>query len=243
MKFSWSIHSKDVAAVQAVVSQFRESRMVRIRLKANFRKTQPRMTRAKVWKMMMDCLLTTQQKSSYEGAVARLNRSRPYKLAYRKVLDSRSPSDYCTKILSEFGGIRWVNVIGQEVADNLETLESGLWPDLLGRLNQLRGNTDRDSEREVADFIHDQLKGFGPKQSRNLIQHLGLSRYEIPIDSRVTKWLNQFGFPVKLNASALGDRGYYHFILDGIQALCAKAGVYPCVFDAAVFASFESPTD
>lgn len=43
---------------------------------------------------------------------------------------------------------------------------------------------------EAANFIQDRFKGFVPKQSRNLFQTTGLSRYETPIDSRITKWLN-----------------------------------------------------
>jgi thermostable 8-oxoguanine DNA glycosylase len=95
------------------------------------------------------------------------------------------------------------------------------------------------TERNAAEFIDENLKGFGPKQSRNLLQSLGLTRYEIPIDSRITKWLNAFGFPVKLTADALSNREYYNFIGDGFQALCARAEIYPCVLDAAIFSSFD----
>ena len=56
---------------------------------------------------------------------------------------------------------------------------------------------------------------------------------------RLIKWLNDFGFPIHLSASALSDPDYYHFISDGIQALCKKANVYPCIFDAAVFSSYD----
>ena len=85
---------------------------------------------------------------------------------------------------------------------------------------------------------HD-FHGFGPKQARNLLQSLGLTRHEIPIDSRIAKWLNDFGFPVRLSASALGDRHYYAFVMDGVQALCRASEVAPCVLDAAIFASFD----
>jgi len=44
-------------------------------------------------------------------------------------------------------------------------------------------------EREACILLQE-LKGIGPKQSRNLRQALGLLRYEIPIDSRIVKWLN-----------------------------------------------------
>ena len=91
-------------------------------------------------------------------------------------------------------------------------------------------------EREVATYIHETFKGFGPKQSRNLLQELGLTRFEIPIDSRLADWLNEFGFPVELNASVLRSRRRYEIVLDEIQKLCQKANKYPCIFDAAVFA-------
>ena len=72
------------------------------------------------------------------------------------------------------------------------------------------------------------------------LQSLGLTRYEIPIDSRLTDWLNEFGFPVRLTATALGDENYYRFISDGIQVLCERSGVLPCIFDAAVFTAGDS---
>ena len=96
-------------------------------------------------------------------------------------------------------------------------------------------NVADDIEKNVADYI-DTYQGFGPKQSRNFLQALGLTRFEIPIDSRVTEWLNRFGFPVRLSAAALADPHYYEFVSDGIQALCAKCGVFPCILDAAIFA-------
>ena len=37
----------------------------------------------------------------------------------------------------------------------------------------------------------------------------------------------------------LSDKGYYHFVSDGIQELCLKANVYPCILDAAIFSSFD----
>jgi hypothetical protein len=46
-------------------------------------------------------------------------------------------------------------------------------------------------ERIVARVLDEQLRGIGPKQSRNLLQELGLTRYEIPLDSRVAGWLNE----------------------------------------------------
>ena len=107
-------------------------------------------------------------------------------------------------------------------------------------LNDLRRNQTAASDRKAAAFIDDNFEGFGPKQSRNLLQSLGLSRYEIPIDSRITKWLNDFGFPVRLSATGLSDRNYYNFVSSGFQQLCKEAKVLPCVLDAAIFSSFDA---
>jgi thermostable 8-oxoguanine DNA glycosylase len=83
------------------------------------------------------------------------------------------------------------------------------------------------------------LKGFGPKQSRSLLQELGLTRYEIPIDVRITKWLNDFGFPVTLSGDASSDRNYYRFVSEGIRELCKACRIYPCLLDAAIFSSYD----
>ena len=107
------------------------------------------------------------------------------------------------------------------------------------KLEFLNENQSKINERELADYLKLKLKGFGPKQSRNFLQTLGLTKYEIPIDSRIINWLNDFGFPVKLSSALLSENNYYHFVSDGIQELCEKADIYPCVFDAVVFSSFD----
>ena len=93
-------------------------------------------------------------------------------------------------------------------------------------------------EREACSLVQN-LKGIGPKQSRNLWQALGLTRYEIPIDSRIIKWLNKNGFAFILSASGLSDERYYQLVMDGIQTWCLKSDVFPCVLDASIFSSYD----
>jgi thermostable 8-oxoguanine DNA glycosylase len=107
------------------------------------------------------------------------------------------------------------------------------------QLERLRRHEHIAEEREVANFIDDTFWGFGPKQSRNLLQMLGLTRYVIPIDSRVLKWIKDIGFPVPSSSGLLGYRDYFEFIEDALNELCHRAGVYPCILDAAVFGSFD----
>ena len=93
--------------------------------------------------------------------------------------------------------------------------------------------------KKTACLTVQNLKGFGPKQSRNLWQSLGLTRYEIPIDSRIVKWLNYNEFPFTLSASGLSDENYYQFIMDSIQKWCLEADIIPCVLDGAIFSSYD----
>lgn len=88
-------------------------------------------------------------------------------------------------------------------------------------------------EREVAAALARDLPGLGPKQSRNVLQILGLVQYEIPLDSRVGNVLvKKIGFDASVNE--LIKRRYAH-VLDWVQELCARADVPPTLFDAAAF--------
>lgn len=188
---------------------------------------------------MVGCLLTTQQRSGPESNIARFLRFRPFQLSYNICMKQRNVEIYAYNSLTSFGGIRRTNRIANDISVNLSRLENGLWPELISKLRQLKTESSSKLERNIANYIDDNFQGFGPKQSRNLLQWMGLTLYEIPIDSRITKWLNDFGFPVKLNAAGLGDRYYYQFVSDGIQQLCKSSDIYPCIFDAAIFASFD----
>ncbi|MDP3148180.1 MAG: hypothetical protein Q8N83_03525, partial [Ignavibacteria bacterium] len=118
-----------------------------------------------------------------------------------------------------------------------EFLEETNW-ELCSHLGTtLNKEASKQTERIVADSIDQSFKGFGSKQARSFLQTLGFTKYEIPIDSRMMDWLNNFGFPVKLSSIALQDKSFYHFVSDGIQILCESANIYPCVLDAAIASS------
>ena len=59
-----------------------------------------------------------------------------------------------------------------------------------------------EADRRAAEILAKHLAGLRPQQSRNILQVLGLTRHEVPIDSRLTKWLNDFAFPLELSAVA-----------------------------------------
>jgi thermostable 8-oxoguanine DNA glycosylase len=162
----------------------------------------------------------------------------PFPLGYG---DCRGLDDLCAHIqavLQDYR-LRRSTKIAIEGAKNFAILESDRWSRLDATLARLPTDDEPDAERTAADFLAETFHGIGPKQSRNLLQDLGLTRFEIPIDSRIARWLNAFGFPVRINAATLADPNYYAFVSRGVQELCRAAGVLPCVLDAAVFASYD----
>jgi len=153
--------------------------------------------------------------------------------------------EYVARQLATTGGIRRGNVIGRELhANRAVVADASRWREVVRTMAPLvrrRRAVDSGLERTAARFLDATLAGLGPKQARNLLQMLGLTQYEIPVDSRVTKWLADFGFPMPLSAAGLADRHYYEFVLDAFQEICAAADVLPCLMDAAIFASFDRP--
>ena len=188
---------------------------------------------------MLSARLTSAQRSGPGSHVSRFIRTNPFPLALDAVLGADEREAFIAARLRHSGGIRFADKIAVEMIRNLKTLESGGWEPTLAACNRLtKANGSRDLEVGVAGQLMN-FVGFGPKQSRNVLQSLGLTRFEIPIDSRLTDWLNDFGFPVKLTAGALADPNYYAFVSDGINHLCGRADVFPCMFDAAIFAEVD----
>jgi hypothetical protein len=239
MRLIWEVELQDVEQVRSFFQAYEADPLVRERQQRNLAQVKPLLSKESVWEILVACLLTTQQRSGPSSAISRFIEERPFLLNYDDCLSQTDLAAWANRILSGFGGIRRHSIIAGEVSANLADLEKGLWKELMGVLDGLRALDDPAAEREAADFIRAHLKGFGPKQSRNLLQWLGLTRYEIPIDSRISKWLNRFGFPLQLSASALSDPGYYDLVSDGFQQLCKQSDLFPCLLDAAIFVSFD----
>jgi thermostable 8-oxoguanine DNA glycosylase len=239
MKIVWQIEPVDVARVRSFLELHQDDPFVRYRMERNLRQEKPEVSKEEFWKALVSCLLTSQQRSGPGTPVTRFTSTTPFPLNYSLCGAQQDLRSFARNALTSFGGIRFSNRLADHVAENLDLLEHGLWRKTLTALDELRLAQTLESERTAASFVADHFKGFGPKQSRNLLQSLGLTRYEIPIDSRITKWLNDFGFPVKLSAGALSDANYYAFVSEGFQQLCDKSDVFPCVLDAAIFASYD----
>ena len=242
MKLIWEINDSDVDFVKSFVLSRMSNPFVRLRKRRNLEEPRPKVSKSTFWMAMVGCLLTTQQKSGPDTPVKNFLDTTPFPLNYETCSQRQDIEKFARDTLSSIRGIRRSPTIAHQIRINLESLESRLWTEVLELAQQLNTVYNPKAERHAAHVIKESLLGFGPKQSRNLLQWLGVSKYEIPIDSRITKWLNKNLLPFKLNANVLSDNTTYDLISDGIIELCARTEIFPCILDAAVFSSFDGST-
>lgn len=238
MRIFWDINDSDIQKIKNALKN-NDNPFLKKRIKLNVEKKDIVINKDIVIKNLLMCLLTSQQRSGPNSPVGKFLNQIPFPISNKVITESENIELMIKQTLQKNGLTRYINKISSFFSENIDKINKDDWR-ILEKLEYLNQNQSKLAERELADFLNDWLKGFGPKQSRNFLQVLGLTKYEIPIDSRITGWLNEFGFPVSLTSSPLSDKGYYHFISDGIQELCLKAGIYPCEFDAAIFSSYDN---
>ncbi len=237
MTFQWIITLEDEARYREFVSKYETDPWVKVRQERNVRRTSVLISENNVWARVVSCLLTTQQKSGRGSRVDRLIQNEGQLFSFPVCRESESLAELTTTSLRA-AGLRRCDLIAVEVVHAMDVFKNN-WLEFESELNKLNEHSAVETERAAARWIQTKLKGFGPKQSRNLLQWLGLSQHEIPLDSRMIKVLRNLKFPVPLSATALADENYYCFIEDGLQAMLARIAVLPCIFDACAFASFE----
>jgi len=239
MNISWDITDKDIQNIKKVLIE-NENPFLINRRKRNVQRQNIVINEDAVIKTMIACLLTSQQRSGPNSAVGRFLSKEPFHITFESISNVDDDiEDYLKQELKKNDLTRYVNRISRFFASNIKKIRKDNWS-IIKKLESLKYIDSKEEERKIADKLNNDYDGFGPKQARNFLQSLGLTRYEIPIDSRITNWLNTFGFPVSLSSSSLGDKGYYHFVSDGIQELCRQAEIYPCILDAAIFSSFDN---
>ncbi len=229
----------DVAKVKDIVASRSSDWFVLDRQKCNVEGPAPVFDRNEFWYVLLGCLLTTQQRSTQGSPVNVFMDKKPFPLSLEAC--SRDIENLITSELTKFGGIRMAPTIAQRCKKNYDWLHRGGWTAAEAHFTKLAAQRSRapqrehiKTEREAAYFADDSLSGIGPKQSRNLWQWLGLTRYEIPLDGRICKWINE-NLSIRISIPKLADYRYYDSALDYIQSVCERAGVLPCIFDAAAF--------
>lgn len=238
MKISWDISDNDVYKLNKFLKNS-ENPFLERRKEKNVNRQNVEINENVIIKTMLACLLTSQQRSGPNSNVGKFLQKNPFPLLIQIIEQTNNVENLVKRILEENGLTRYINRISKFFAKNIVKIQRENWI-IINELKRLIKLDSKEEERKYADFLAVKFDGFGPKQSRNFLQSLGLTKYEIPIDSRITNWLNNFGFPIKLTSPSLSDKEYYHFVSNGIQELCKKAEIYPCMFDAAIFSSYDN---
>src|SRR3989344_722242 len=246
MKFRWIITKQDIKSLNNFVNIHRKNNFVKNGIERNLSDKIPPFSKSKFWKWMVACLLTTQQRSGPNSKISKFMITDPFPLSYELCQKYKNVEEESHKCLTKFGGIRRTNKISGEIKFNYYWLENGGWGKILEisekliKIRKQKPSSESIKIERVACLLVQDLKGIGPKQSRNLWQSLGLTRFEIPLDSRVIKWLNKNNFPFILSASGLADENYYLLLMNGIQKLCLESRILPCVLDACIFSSYDT---
>lgn len=238
MEIIWSVSNNDMHKVKEVIN-YNQNAFLKIRRERNVNRKNLLINEDTLIRTLLMCLLTSQQRSGPDSLVGQFLRKTPFPVTYKIIQQTESVESFVKEVLVENALTRFINRNSRFFADNIKKFQNDQWA-IIPELKELVKIDSKEEERRVADKLDDELDGIGPKQARNFLQALGLTKYEIPIDSRITHWLNKFGFPVSLSSSQLAEIGYYHFVLDGVQELCEKAEVYPCLLDTAIFSSFNN---
>ena len=240
MVTEWHVSQEVANRIKQFVDEGLDDVFVRVRICRNLADSKQSVGKAEFWKQLVSARLTTQQDSGPESLVAKFILKKPFPLDFDLVKKQKGDAEFIVNELSLHGLNRFPNEIPKDLSFNFHKLEqSGQWEETLGEINQLCTTHEKRLERKVANYVQVLLRGFGPKQSRNLLQALGLTLYEIPIDTRVVNRLTSLGYPDKLSTISLSNQNKYEDALDGIQALCETINVIPCVLDAALFASYD----
>jgi hypothetical protein len=243
MRIEWQISSADVAAVKNVVDLQKDRRFVRYRFDKNVAvEHAPSFDRERFWKAMVGAVLSSRQRSGPHSSLNRFLCCEDFPLTLEVARKKRSQLPaYAEQVLRAAGGLRYTRKRSGLIAENLETLDGGMWREVEGVAGELceqrasPPDPSRIPAEQRAASLASRLKGVGPKQSRNVWQTLGMTRYETPLDSRITKWLNRYLEGIELRAVPLSDESYYCFVMTGIQSLCREADVLPCILDACIF--------
>ena len=240
MQINWDISQEDIDRLQAFLQQH-DNHFVRRRISRNINRQGIQLDSDTILKNLIMCLLTTQQRSGPNTPVGIFLRQNPFPLTVHSIGNNGDIKQFIRTTLQQNNLTRFTDRISAFFENIYNKIRQDNWTFLNALTQSLNGQADRNLERQKADELREYFlgNGIGLKQSRNFLQALGLTKFEIPIDSRITSWFNDFGFPVTLSPTALQDRGYYHFVSDGIQLLCDKAEIFPCVLDAAIFSSFD----
>lgn len=246
MDAKWEIRETDFAKWRELYLANKNKKIPRYRRDRNVKRNGITLTKATIWHALVVCQVTTQQRSGPDSSVSQFLRSKSPALNFSKCRGASSVQDMIARECTN-AGLRRAPTIAGNLQRIYSTLEDGEWSTLIAQLRTLLHETSREKERDVISYLlsrggkksSHKYPGLGQKQARNFIQHLGLSRHEIPLDSRILKKLKEFGSGFVPSGAALTDEAVYLFVQGALQDIANALGIYPCELDACIFVSYN----
>jgi len=232
--------SQDVQVIRRVVKDFAVLPFVQARIRNNVVNLTVPFSQGLFWKGMLNCLISSCHGVGPHTRAQRFSEEQPFPLTLDQV--RTEGREIIHKRLVERGVSRFPLRVARMASQNFVRLEEGRWEEvkswhivLAGQRCRNPNSNDFKAERDAARFVDLNFAGFGPKQSRNLWQILGLTRFEVPIDRRVLHWID-LHLSLKVAPEELLRPTSYERVLNYLQRACLIADIVPCVLDAVVFA-------
>ncbi len=235
MKIIWDLDDSDIKKVIDFVNE-NKTPFVENRMNRNIKRKETIINKDIIIKNILMCLLTTPYDSYQDEKLTAFFNKKPFIITDGFLSNEYDIRNTVLEVLKS-NGLTPSNKIINSFIRNYFYLLQTKWGILADLDNCIIEDYTKDKERDLADNIDMIFKGFGSIQARSFLQALGLTRYEIPINFIMIEWLKNFGFPIFFSPIALQDKSFYHFISDGIQLLCDKANIYPCILYATIFSS------
>jgi thermostable 8-oxoguanine DNA glycosylase len=195
------------------------------------------------WQELFIAICTSQSKSGLKSGIARMEKMPRFPGRLERLDGAENVEELLREVLPHYK-VRFPNDKAAYLAHNHNLLsrnDEELWSEISDALELLRFQQSRKTEMRTARLLRG-FKGVGHKQSRNVLQGLGLTKDEIPIDSKVVKWLEEFGFLTfqtkyqeKRFLQSLSSKKQYRRLMDDLQTLCKQCELHPCLLDAAIY--------
>jgi len=238
MELIWKFSDSDINKVRDYVNKNKYQKVERI-IDRNINHIDRLIDKDSILRTMLICLLSSETDHYPESKIEQIFKKKPYLLNYQYLFKVRNIEILFQDVFKTFGITKSANKVPRYFSTNFEFLEETDWDLELEICKSIEHELTKFDERKLADMVDKSFKGFGSKEARSFLLALGVTKYEIPIDHKLIKWLENFSFPIKFSKTALQDILFYHFVSDGIQKLCEISEVFPCVLYTSIISGSE----
>lgn len=238
MEIIWKLSDSDINKVRDYVKN-NMNQNVEMIINRNINHIDRKIDKDSILRTMLICLLSSETDSYPERKIEQMLKKKQELLNYQYLFKVRNIEYLFQEVFQTFGITKYANKVPKYFSTNFEFLEETDWDLGLEINSSITNELTKYDERKLADMVDKSFKGFGSKEARSFLLELGVTKYEIPIDHKLIKWLENFDFPIKFTKTALQDILFYHFVSDGIQKLCEVSEIYPCVLYTSIISSTE----